>query len=263
MDAQQIIQLYLALWLGVLGAVLGSFLDCAAGRYAAGAGWIPAGRSRCGSCGHVLGPADLVPVFSFLLRRGKCRHCGGPIPRECLAAELAGAALFAALALKFGPCPELVMWLLLGGILLLLTLVDWHTHSLPDPLLLAAAAVRVVFLFLMGEPLLETLGRMALGAFGVSVPLLLLSLAMDRLLGRESLGGGDIKLMFVLGLYMGLLETVLLLFAGCVLALAWALGPGKKRAGAEIPFGPFLAAGWALTVLFGDGLIAWYQGLLT
>ena len=115
MDAQQILQLYLALWLGVLGAVLGSFLDCAAGRYAAGAGWIPAGRSRCGHCGHVLGPADLVPVFSFLLRRGKCRHCGGPIPRECLAAEAAGAALFAALALKFGPCPELVMWLLLGG----------------------------------------------------------------------------------------------------------------------------------------------------
>lgn len=257
MDVDQLLQLYLTVLMAVLGAVLGSFFNCAADR-----GGLPTGRSRCDRCGHVLGAGDLIPVVSWLLRRGKCRYCGGAIPKSCLAAEGAGAVLFAALALNFGPRPELVMWLILGSLLLLLSLIDWKAHTLPDGLLLAAAANRAVFLFLLGQPLLPTLGRMALGAFSVSLPLLLLSLVMDRLLGKETLGGGDIKLLFVMGLYMSWLEMVLLLFMGCVLALAWALGPGRRRAGAEIPFGPFLSAAWLLAVLFAGPCIRWYQSLL-
>lgn len=248
----------LVLWLALLGAALGSFLDCAACRYAAGGG-LPTGRSHCDHCGHILGPVDLLPIAGFLLRRGRCRYCGAPIPRHCLAAEAAGAVIFAGLTLRFGLCPELAMWLLLGCLLLLLALVDGLTHRLPDGLLLACAGVRLVFLFVLEQPLGPTLRDMALGAFGVSVPLLLLSLGMDRLLGRESLGGGDIKLVFVLGLYLSWLEMLLLLFAGCVLALGWALARGRR--GAEIPLGPFLAGGWLLVVLWGGRLIGWYQGL--
>ena len=91
MSPSTLLTLYIALWCGVLGAVLGSFLDCAAGRYAAGAGWLPRGRSQCAACGQVLRAPDLIPVVSFLLRRGRCRYCGAPIPADCLWAELAGA----------------------------------------------------------------------------------------------------------------------------------------------------------------------------
>ena len=90
--------------------------------------------------------------------------------------------------------------------------------------------------------------------------LLLLSLAMDKVLGRESLGGGDIKLLFVLGLYLGWAEMLLLLLAACILGILWALRPGKKNA--AIPFAPFLSAAAILVTIFGSGLVEWYLGLL-
>ncbi|MGN8968702.1 prepilin peptidase [Intestinimonas sp. HCP28S3_D6] len=257
MDADLLLQFYIALWLAVLGAALGSFLCCAADR-----GGLPTGRSRCDGCGHVLGVGELIPIFSYLFSRGRCRHCGGAIPVRCLVAELVGAAGFAALGLKFGPSLELVMQLILAGLLLLLSLVDWTTHILPDKLLLVAIVNRVAFLVLLQEPLGETLPQMALGAFSVSLPLLLLSLVMDALLKKDTLGGGDIKLLFVLGLYLSWLEMLLLLVLACVLALAWAAGPGRRQSGAEIPLGPFLAAAWLAVTLFGGPLIQWYLSLL-
>ena len=259
MDADLLLQLYLALWLAVLGAAAGSFLCCCADRYAAGEGLLPTGRSRCVACGHVLGAGELIPLFSYLLSRGRCRRCGGAIPRRCFAAEILGAASFAALGLRFGLSPVLGRELVLGSLLLLLGLIDWTVRLLPDKLLLAAAVNRLVFLLLLREPPGEALPRMVLGAFSVSLPLLLLSLAMDRLLKRDTLGGGDIKLLFVLGLYRTWAEMLLLLFAGCLLALLWAAG---KKGKGEIPFGPFLALAWLLVTLFGTPLIQWYMGLL-
>lgn len=257
MDIDLLLNLYLALWLAILGAVLGSFLCCAADR-----GGLPTGRSRCDGCGHVLGAGELIPIFSYLFSRGRCRHCGASIPARCLAAELVGAAGFAALGLRFGPGLELVMQLILAGLLLLLSFVDWTAHVLPDRLLLAAAVNRVAFVFLLREPLGEALPQMALGAFSVSLPLLLLSLAMDALLKKDTLGGGDIKLLFVLGLYLSWLEMLLLLILACVLALLWAAGPGRRQAGGEIPLGPFLAAAWLGVTLFGAPLLQWYVSLL-
>lgn len=259
MEPSSLLQLYLAFWLAVLGAVLGSFFNCWADRYAGGGG-LPTGRSHCDGCGHILGPADLIPLVSYLVRRGRCRYCGSPIPIRCLASELAGAVAFAALGLRFGFSPELLMWLILAAALLLLSLIDWTTRLLPDKLLLAAVLNRFVFLFLLGQPLPETLRGMALGAFSVSLPLLILSLIMDRVLGKETMGGGDIKLLFVLGLYSSWLEMILLLLTACVLALLWAV-PAKHRQTA-IPFGPFLAAAWLVVVLFGHGWISWYLSLL-
>lgn len=261
MEPTALLQLYLTFWLAVLGAVLGSFLNCWTDRYAAGGG-PPTGRSRCDSCGHTLGTADLIPVFSYLLCRGHCRHCGAAIPIRCLMAELIGAVSFAALGWRFGFTWELLQCLLLGGLLLLLSLIDWTARLLPDKLLLAAAAVRVVFLFVLDQPLPETLGEMALGAFSVSLPLLVLSLILDQLLGKETMGGGDIKLLFVLGLYLPWLEMILLLLTGCLLALLWAAAAGKQRRSMEIPLGPFLSAAWLVVVLFGSSWVQWYLSLL-
>lgn len=257
MESAHLVHLYLAIWLSLLGASLGSFFDCAAVR-----GGVPTGRSRCDHCGHVLGPGDLVPVFSYLLHRGRCHYCGNPIPPRCLIAELAGALLFASLGLKFGLSLELLMQLILGSLLLALALVDWSIHVLPDRLLLLMGANRLLFLFVLRQPLGQTLAEMALGALSVSFPLLLLSLAMDYLLKKESMGGGDIKLLFILGLYMSWLEMLLLLFIGCVLALVWVLVAGRHRSGGEIPFGPFLSAAWLIVTLFGVPWIQWYLGLL-
>lgn len=141
---EQLLTAYLCFWLAVLGAVLGSFLDCAASRWAAGDPHPFRGRSRCGSCGHTLGARDLVPVFSFLLRRGRCRWCGEAIPARCLVSELAGAAAFLCLGLRFGLSLELGQWFAFAALLLALSLTDWAARILPDKLLLLLAANRAV-----------------------------------------------------------------------------------------------------------------------
>ncbi len=138
--------------------------------------------------------------------------------------------------------------------------VDEKTHLLPDALLLAAVVNRLMFLFVLGQPLGTTLPQMLLGAVSVSVPLLGLVLLMDKLLGKESMGGGDIKLLFVMGLYASWMQMLLVLFVACLLGLVWAAAAKKQAA---IAFGPFLALAFGIVLLFGDGFIAWYQQLLT
>nr|WP_325204157.1 prepilin peptidase [uncultured Oscillibacter sp.] len=255
---QQILTAYLCFWLAVFGAVLGSFLDCAASRWAAGDPRPFRGRSRCGSCGQTLGPRDLVPVFSFLLRRGRCRYCGARIPAECLVSELAGAAAFVCLGLRFGWSLELGQWLPFAALLLALSLTDRAKRVLPDKLLLLLAANRAVWFVLLGHGVRELLE--AGKACAVPAALLALVLAMERLLGREAMGGGDIKLLFVLALYLGWAELFLTLLAGCLLGLLWAAltgGNGKTA----MPFGPFLALGAMLTVCCGGPVLEWYFGL--
>lgn len=255
---EQILTAYACFWLAVFGAVLGSFLDCAASRWAAGDPHPFAGRSRCASCGHTLGARDLVPVASFLFRRGRCRYCGEKIPAECLWAELMGAAAFAALGARFGPALELGQWLVFAALLLALSLTDAAKRIIPDKLLAALAANRAVWFFALGCGLREVLE--AVKALAVPAALLALVLAMEKLLGREAMGGGDIKLLFVLALYLAWAELFLTLLAGCVLGLGWAALTGGKRETA-VPFGPFLAAGAVLTVCYGGPVLEWYFGL--
>lgn len=261
MGADSLLTAYILFWLTVFGAVMGSFLDCAAWRIAHGESLVR-GRSHCGSCGHSLGVRDLIPVFSYLFHRGRCRYCGEKIPTECLASEVLGAVGFLGLGWHFGLRAELAMWLILASILLVLALIDWNIQKLPDKLLVLAVVNRLAFLVILGQPAGETLVGMVMGACSVSVPLLLIVLAADRLLGRETMGGGDIKLMFALGLYMDWLAMCLILLVACVLGIALGLFVRKKERNGAIPFGPAIITAWYLVLLFGGPLLTWYRGLL-
>lgn len=218
-----------------------------------------AGRSRCASCGQQLGAADLVPVFSWVARRGKCRFCGGRIPVDCLASELAGAVGFACLGLAFGPEPELGQWLVWAGLLLALSLTDCAKQIIPNGILTALAVNRLGWVLFLREDANRVLWS-ALGACSVPAALLALVLLAEKLLDREVMGGGDIKLLFVLALYLDWAQLLLTLLAGCLLGLMWAALSGQKRR-AVVAFGPFLAAGAVLTVCYGGPLIQLYLGL--
>jgi len=263
MEEQQIWTAFLTLWLAALGAVLGSFLDCAVSRWAAaseggGKAGFPRGRSRCASCGRVLGPGDLIPVFSYLFRRGRCRWCGAKIPADCLAAELAGALALACPALRFGPSPELGQWCLFALLLLALSLTDAFRRIIPDGILLLLVFNRLCWLPVLGQGVREL--AEAVKAAAVPAVLLALVLLMEKLSGREVMGGGDIKLLFALALYLRWAELLLALLAGCLLGLLWAALAGRKAGGA-VPFGPFLSAGALAAVCFGGPLLDWYFGL--
>lgn len=255
---EAILTIYLCFWLAVFGAVLGSFLDCAAARWASGERMF-AGRSRCAACGHTLGAGDLVPVFSFLLRRGKCKYCGERIPPDCLWAELGGAAALACVGRRFGWGPALGQWLIFAAVLLALSLADAHQRVLPGRLLAALAVNRAVWLLLLREDL-KAAALSALTACAVPAGLLALVLLAEKLAGREVMGGGDIKLLFALALYLTWAQLLLALLAGCLAGLAWAALAGRRR-GTAVAFGPFLAAGALYAVCWGQPLIQWYFGL--
>ena len=270
MDETQILTAFVCFWLAVFGAVLGSFLDCAASRWAAGSGDLFAGRSRCDTCGHTLGVADLIPVVSFLARRGKCRYCGAKIPADCLWAELAGALGLVCVGLRFvpalelehghlhlGPTLALAQWVIFAALLLALSLTDAAKRIIPDKLLLALAVNRLCWFFAV-EADYAAAGLEILKACAIPAVLLALVLALEKLSGREMMGGGDVKLLFALALYLTWAQLLLTLLAGCLLGLVWA-GLSRKRG--PLAFGPFLAAGALLAVCFGGPLLEWYFAL--
>lgn len=226
----------------VLGAVIGSFMATLALRWPAGRG-VAHGRSACDHCGAALGPADLVPLFSYVVLRGRCRRCGGIIhplhPLIELSCALCGGAAF-----LFLPPFAAMAWAIFCWLLIPLAVLDARHFWLPDRLVLA--------LGLAGLMLGEWPQGMALpdrligGALGFAL-LWLLGWGFGRLRGVRGLGGGDPKLLGALGLWVGWQGLPLLLLlaslAGLVMAVAAMLmGRERRREGrVAVPFGTMLA----------------------
>ena len=253
------IKLYLALLFFAFGAVLGSFLNCAAMRYAAGEK-LPRGRSRCPKCGRTLGAGELVPVFSWLLLRGRCRGCHEKISPRYPLTELIGGGAYMAAYLRFGLSLYTAELAALLAVLLLLALIDYDTMTLPGPPMLAALIAWAAFLPTHADLKTRAVEGI-LTAAAVFAVILALSLVMDKLLKRESLGGGDLKLLALAALYLGPWGTLLMLIVSCALALLFAAVTGARER--AFPFGPSICAGTALTLLFGGPVIGWYTGLLS
>ena len=242
-----------------LGAVAGSFLNCAAWRIVHGEPFVK-GRSHCPACGHTLGPLELVPVFSWLLLRGRCRWCGAKISVRYLLAELVCAALAVLCLLRFDLTALCLRNLVFLLCLFLLTLTDLEAMLIPDGCHIAAVLAWLAALPFLGLGRGEILASVAAGV-GLGGGLLLISLAMDRLLGRDTLGGGDIKLLAVVGLYLGPIGGMFALVLSCLLGLgfnALRRGDGQRA----FPFGPAIAVAAALMLLFGEPLVNWYRALL-
>lgn len=256
MDTFAALKIYFLILSFLFGACIGSFVNCAAERYV-GKESIFRGRSHCPVCRHPLGVLDLFPILSYLFLRGKCRHCGAKIPVRCLLTEIAGGLLYLVAALKFGFSLEtLEIWLLFSA-LFAVALIDFDTMEIPDGLLLFCAAVFEVFLFSHGNWAL----RLTDGLWGACVfggGMLMVSLLMDAVLKKESLGGGDIKLFAVLGLFLGLKCGLLCLLLSCLVGLAALLFSGRKG---QFPFGPAIAVAAVISLISGEEIISLYLSI--
>lgn len=251
--------IYCAVMAFLLGAALGSFLNCAAWRIVHGESFLK-GRSHCPDCGRTLGALELVPIFSWLFLRGRCRGCGKPIPARYPLTELLFGLLTLACLLRFDLTLLCARNLVFIACLFCLSLTDLDEQIIPDGCLMIAALVWAACApFLLSS--WRDAGLALLAALVYGGGLLLISLVMDKVMGRETLGGGDIKLFAVVGLYLGLVGTLFAVLLSSVLGLllAMALRRGKGKA---FPFGPAIAASTALMLLFGGGLVDWYLGLL-
>ena len=173
----------------VLGAVIGSFLAAMLIRWPEGRS-VLRGRSHCDACGRTLSPRDLVPILSWFLVRGRCRHCGAAIDKKHLAVE-AGGALIGLTAIIAHPLPTAIYTALFGWWLFLLAALDVEHQWLPDRLTLPLIAAGLAIAWVgIGPPL----GERLVGAAAGYASLTLIAFAYRRLRGREGLGGGDPKI---------------------------------------------------------------------
>ncbi len=240
----------------VIGLVMGSFLNCAAYRMVRGESFLK-GRSHCTSCGHVLTAADLIPVLSYILSRGRCRYCGEKVSVRYPITELICGALFLGCYLNGGISLLTLRNMIFVSCLFCLSLTDIEKREIPDGALIISAAAWAVTAYYVYDGPKEIVVRIATG-FGCGAAFLAISLVMDRILKKESLGGGDIKLFAVVGLYLGLIPTLFCIMIACITGLV-AVVICKKG---TISFGPFIAVGTYFMLLWGEAVSIWYLGLL-
>lgn len=244
----------------IIGLVTGSFLNCTAIRLVTGEK-ISRGRSHCMSCGHVLAGRDLVPLFSWLFLKGRCRYCGERISARYPISELITAAVFTALLLKLNISLRLIEFATLAAILLCATFADLSAGIIPNPLIIIGLAVRLIFVLLSGDIVAAGLKSLA-GALSISLPLLIIVLIAEKLMKKEAMGGGDIKLFFMAGSFFNWKENLLAAIFACIIGIAFGVAAMKKQEESKpFPFGPSISAAYILCMLFGSGIVSAYLAL--
>ena len=247
-----------AILAGVLGALIGSFLNVVGYRVPRGES-VVSPPSRCPGCETPIEPWDNVPVLSWLLLRGRCRHCGTAISPRYPIVELATALLCAAVVLDKGADQDALLGLALVILLVPVTTIDLDFRIIPN-VLMAIGAVVALALVLITDPG-ETVEHLIAAVIAGGV-LLLAAIARPG-----GMGGGDIKLAAVLGLFLGREVAVAIFVAlitgtlvGAAIISRKGMQEGRKTA---VPFGPFLALGGVVALFLGDELVEWYLGRFT
>lgn len=238
----------------VLGPVAGSFIGLVSLRLPAERP-IAVGRSACDHCHRKLGPLDLIPVVSFVALRGRCRSCGGAIPRRYLAMELGCLAIGAWAAFAFAG-PMAMVSALFGWWLLLIAVVDFENFWLPDRLTLPLGAAGLAISVALSRlyPGFSPFNGLIGAAVGFAT-LWLVAFAYRRLRGREGMGGGDPYLFGAIGAWVGWMGLASVLIwaslAGLLMALVLILRRRGLAGETRLPFGTFLAIGAWLVWTFG------------
>ncbi len=241
--------LFSSFFILVLGLCLGSFATALVYRIPLGIPWAKpssgdkANRSRCPSCQSVLTVLDLVPVFSFLLSRGHCRHCGKKISPIYPLIEFVTMLLTFGIFWAWGAQPVLAPLLLAVPFLVAATLIDWTHMILPDDINVSLTILGILYVLLSAWQAGWSLD-VVISALSASVLLFVTLFAASYLLSkikkREALGRGDLKFLPAAGLFLGIPALPTYLALGGVLGVFTALLKGKNGSGGAFPFGPAL-----------------------
>jgi leader peptidase (prepilin peptidase) / N-methyltransferase len=264
------------------GLVIGSFLNVCIVRIPNGKS-IVSPPSACPKCGAPIRPYDNIPVVSWLVLKGKCRGCQSKISGIYPAVELLTALLFLACFLAFGLTVGALKWGIFSALMIVLVFTDLRERILPDVVNFSGFAIglllsfftvpadgaalwfaRRVLSFPLPRPALSFADALIGAAVGSSL-LWLVSEAYFRLRHREGMGLGDVKMMLLIGAFLGPKLTLLTIFTGSVigsiLGIAFILA-SRKDSNYELPFGTFLGIAAVLVMFFGSPVVQWYQSLL-
>ena len=270
---------------GVFGAIIGSFLNVVVHRVPLDES-IVFPNSRCPSCGAGIAFYDNIPVLSYIVLGAKCRNCKEHISFRYPAMELLTAALFVAVAWHDGLNAALPFDLIFTSGLLALVFIDAEHMILPNvityPGIVFALIARVVIPYLAGTPHFDDLPSLSQGAFA-GMPLWTTSLVgaligallgggslwlmgwtWEKLRGIEAMGLGDVKMMFMVGAYLGWRLTILTIFVGVftgsIIGIFLMVRSGRRNMQMLLPFGVFLGLGAIAALLFGAPIVEWYAG---
>ena len=240
---------------GALGLTVGSFLNVCIFRLPRRESIVHPG-SRCARCDRPLSWFENIPLVSWLALRARCRTCGERIAWRYPLVELICGAMFVAVYLLWGPTVLGVQRALFGCALLVLFAIDLEHQILPNVITLPGIVVGVVFSLLVPPGWRDSLIGIVLGGLIPDA----IAEAYFRLRGHEGLGMGDVKMLAMIGAFLGwkamLLTLVLASFSGSIVGLGFiAAGRGRTYA---LPFGTFLAAGAAVAAVAGDAILTWY-----
>lgn len=254
--------LHRILWLeysviGLVGAMIGSFLNVVIYRVPKGESLVFPG-SHCPDCNRAIRPWENIPILSFLILRGKCAGCRKQISSQYPIVEAANGLLMIAMLTKFDWTWDLLLYAIFASVLLALAVIDIQTLRLPNAINLFGAITGLAAALIIhpDEWMKPLLGGLVGGGL-----LVLMGLIGNLIFQKETLGGGDVKLAAMMGIFLGPALTagmfVFGVFVGAlvggVLLLVSGGGWGKK-----IPFGPYLAAGGLVSLFWGEALWKWY-----
>jgi leader peptidase (prepilin peptidase)/N-methyltransferase len=260
-------EIYLTVIFGLLGAAFGSFINVCADRLPDNRSLI-APPSHCDSCQKRLTALDLLPIFSFLFLRGRCRYCGSKIPLRVFLVELGCALWTAFLYYYLGLTPALGFTAFYSYLFITIALIDLKhqliLNKIVYPSLLIGLAIAPFFIkaegphqSLLDHGILNALIGAAVGFVFLLIP---------AVLTRGGMGFGDVKMAALIGLATGFGEVLVAVLGGiilggvtAVLLLAFKI---KKRKDA-IPFGPFLSLAAIITLLWGSGILDWWLNLFS
>lgn len=246
-------QILLMVYAGIVGACVGSFLNVCVYRWPEDKS-VVSPPSSCPNCGTRIKWYDNVPVLGWMWLRGKCRACGTPISIQYPLVELLTAALWVMAAWRFGATWQTLSVALFFTLLLGIALSDARTYIIPDQFTLGGLVIGLALSFAPGGIGWKDAFLGAVLGYGL---LWLVAVLGEWAFKKPAMGGGDIKMMAMVGAFLGPMGVLLTIFLGALFGTL-IFAPISMRTGKLVPFGIFLALGAAITEPFGQAMIDWY-----
>jgi len=241
----------------ILGLIVGSFCNVCIYRIPKNESIIyPA--SHCPKCRTTIKPVDNIPLLSYALLKGRCRNCGSKISTQYPIVELLTGIIYLIIYLIYGLSIQSLVYIILSSALIIIAFIDLNEQIVPDVISLPGIGVGLILSFFV--PYLSFINS-ALGVVVGGGIILIIALVGSMIFKKEAMGGGDVKLAAMIGAFLGWRYTIISLFLGFFLgALAGIFLILSKIKSKEemVPFGPFIALGSLITLLWGEKIIAWY-----
>lgn len=254
----------LQLYIFIVGTILGSFFNVCIYR-------IPENKSianppsTCTTCNTRLKPIDLIPILSYLMSGKKCRYCKKEISPRYAAVEFLTGILFILVYNVHSILLETVYYLILVSLLVIITFIDIDHYIIPDGIIIFGLVTALILNILgIGIPIKESL----IGAIICGGGMLILIHLIELVVKKEVMGGGDIKLFAMIGLFLGIKGGILTIILSVYIGAIYGVGTilysklNNKEYNSMIPYGPFISVGAIIVLLYGNNILNWYSKLL-